>query len=69
MTAGKYHQIVVTTMCWVNFGEDAAVTATLGADFPLNPGVYLYLPTAALDFIAFIRDSDDGVIGIGQAEA
>ena len=68
MTVNKYHQIIVTTMCWVRFGT-VTVTATYATDFPLAPGTYLYLPTTDLDYVAFIRDTADGVIAIGRAEA
>lgn len=68
MTVGKYHHIIVDTMCWVRFGEDG-LTAVANTDFPLAPGTYQYLPAEDLDYIAFIQHSAGGTIFIGQAEA
>lgn len=74
VVAGKYHQIVVTTLCWVRVGGVGLGNAVVGTnagggDFPLAPGTYLWLPTDLTRYLSHIRDSVDGVICIGQAEA
>jgi hypothetical protein len=67
LTVGKYHHIIVDTLCWVRFGGDAVVATS--TDFPMAPGTYQYLPTAGLNYIAFIQHSAGGTILIGRAEA
>ena len=78
-TAAIHYHVVVSSDCWVRVGDDPAGGTPVGAalvgtnigqgDFPLRAGVYLFVFTATTRWISFIRDSADGVIMIGRAEA